>query len=60
MINMLQLVIQLPLFAIFMPANVTFYMTMLLKIVKFKIVPTDEIFDALLGAKDYLNSSIQS
>lgn len=58
MINCLQLIVNIPLMGIQMPANVVFFYSILINFVTFNIIPTDEMFNKTFDfySTDYYNT----
>ena len=57
MVNTLQLVIHMNMLSVMIPANVQFFLSFVVNIVNFKIVPTKDIINSLLGLKDKMKKS---
>jgi len=57
MVNTLQLVIHMNMLSVMMPANVQFFFSFIVNIVNFKIIPTKDIINKIVGAKDKLKES---
>ena len=57
MVNTLQLVIHMNMLSVMIPANVQFFLSFVVKIVNFKIIPTKDIINSLLGLKDKMKKS---
>ena len=54
MVNTLQLVIHMNMLSVMMPANVQFFFSFIVNIVNFKIIPTKDIINKIIGVKDQL------
>ena len=57
MVNTLQLVIHMNMLSVMIPANVQFFFGFIVNIVNFKIVPTKDIINKIIGVKDQLKKS---
>jgi hypothetical protein len=57
MVNTLQLVIHMNMLSVMIPANVQFFLSFVVNIVNFKIIPTKDIINSLLGLKDKMKKS---
>lgn len=53
---MMQMVVLMPLLAILPPSNVSYYLTMFLNIMNFKILPTDRLFELMMKVNDATDS----
>jgi hypothetical protein len=57
MVNTFQLVIHMNMLSVMIPANVQFFLSFVVNIVNFKILPTKDIINSLLGIKDKMKKS---
>jgi len=57
MVNTLQLVIHMNMLSVMIPANAQFFLSFIVNIVNFKIIPTKDIINSLLGLKDKMKKS---
>jgi len=57
MVNTLQLVIHMNMLSVMIPPNVQFFLSFVVNIVNFKIIPTKDIINNLLGLKDKMKKS---
>jgi hypothetical protein len=60
MINMMQVITNMPILAISMPSNAQYYLSLFTNIINLKIIPTDTILDYIIGANDYVNNQISA
>jgi hypothetical protein len=52
MVNTLQLIIHMNMLSVMVPANVQFFFGFIVNIVNFKIIPTKDIIQKLMGGKE--------
>jgi hypothetical protein len=57
MVNTLQLVIHMNMLSIIVPANAQYFFTFIVDIVNFKIIPTKDIINKIMGTSDKLKKS---
>jgi hypothetical protein len=57
MVNTLQVVIHMNMLSVIMPANVQYFFSFIVNIVNFKIIPTKDIINKIMGKKNETESS---
>jgi hypothetical protein len=57
MVNTLQVVIHMNMLSVIMPANVQYFFSFIVNIVNFKIIPTKDIINKIMGNKNETESS---